>query len=120
VSQFRYVLERIDAPGAVVRLQGSLDAHSSPELLTVLAAELNDGNRIVIVDMAGLEFIDSSGIATLAEGLTWRRHGGGRFVLTGIRPRIMDVFSLARLDDVFEIAGDCNSVLRDCDPHPGG
>jgi len=114
VSKFRYTLERIDVPGAVVRLHGSLDVYSSPELLAVLAAELNDGNRLVIVDMAGLEFIDSSGIATLAEGLTWSRHGNGRFVLTAISPRIMDVFSLARLDDMFEIAEDCDSVLEGC------
>ncbi len=111
MGQFSHALESIDSHGALIHLRGNLDAHASPELLATLRATLNTQNQLIVVDMDELEFIDSSGIATLAEGLAWSRHSGGRFVLAGIRPRIMDVLSLARLDTVFEIVPDCESAL---------
>ncbi len=64
-----------------------------------------------MVDLSGVEFIDSSGIATLAGGLAWSRQSGGRFVLAGIRSSVKDVFAMAKLDDAFEIATDCENAL---------
>ena len=47
--------------------------------------------------------MDSAGIATLVEGLQWSRSTGGRFVLSGLTENVHDVFSLSKLDTVFEI-----------------
>ena len=57
----------------------------------------------VLVDMSDVSYIDSSGIATLVEGL---QHAKGRklgFGLVGIGEGVMQVIKLTRLDQVFPI-----------------
>ncbi len=53
--------------------------------------------------MSGVTYIDSSGIATLVEGLQLSRQTKARFALFGLRPNARSVLELARLHKVFTI-----------------
>jgi len=91
-------------PGcAVLKVSGDITIHTSPRLREQLKPLLREDMREIRVRLDGVEFMDSSGIATLVEGLQWSRNGGGRFVLSGLHENVRDVLSLAKLDDVFEI-----------------
>jgi len=94
-----------------MRLHGSIDLHSSPHFRLVLGSELNDENELILVDMSGVEFIDSSAIATLAEGLSWSRTKHKRFVIAGMSGTLMDIFMITKLDSVFEIVDDAEVFL---------
>lgn len=99
---------RVDtqANGTLVALEGDVDLQSSPEARTVLlqAVELGRG---VVVDLSGVSYIDSSGIACLIEALQRSRQSGSRFVLAAVSDAALRVLRLARLDRVFTI---CASV----------
>ncbi|MDQ6981906.1 MAG: STAS domain-containing protein [Mariprofundus sp.] len=89
----------------LLRLHGDVTIHTSPRLREQLKPLLNASTREIRVALEHVDFMDSSGIATLVEGLQWARLTGGRFVLSGLSENVRDVFELAKLDTVFEIEG---------------
>jgi anti-anti-sigma factor len=94
----------IDASGigsaAVVRVTGELDVATAPELDACLLAL--DGDDIMI-DMAGLTFMDSSGISVLLTAFKRSTKGGHRFVLRGPTPPVVRVLHVSGVDQVFTI-----------------
>ncbi len=95
--------ERQDASRVRLALRGDVNIHTSPELRERLKPLLNDSYKEIHIDLSGVHFMDSAGIATLVEGLQWSRSTGGRFVLSGLTENVRDVFALSKLDTVFEI-----------------
>jgi len=94
----------------VVALAGEVDLQHSPKLRKVLM-ELMLERRPVIVDMAGVAYIDSSGIAGLVEAYQMARRQAGRFTLAAVSQPAMRVLQLARLDKVFAIADTVAAAL---------
>jgi anti-anti-sigma factor len=60
-------------------------------------------NLEIIVDLAGLEFIDSSGVAALAHGRKHARHTQGDLLLAAPQDQVLRVLTLTRLIDVFPV-----------------
>jgi len=95
--------QRQDASHVRLSVQGDVNIHTSPKLRERLKPLLNASHKEIHIDLSGVNFMDSAGIATLVEGLQWSRNSGGRFVLSGLTENVRDVFSLSKLDTVFEI-----------------
>jgi anti-sigma B factor antagonist len=87
---------------AVVALTGDVDLQSSPTVRQQLLASFDNHTRVV-VDLAGVTYIDSSGVASLVEAFQLARKKGGFFALVSVSPAVMRVLSLARLDRIFSI-----------------
>ena len=86
----------------IVTLNGDVDLESSPiarEVLLAAAAK----KTAVLVDLAGVDYIDSSGIASLVETLQATKSSGNGFGLVEVSEAAMRVLELARLDKVFSI-----------------
>jgi anti-sigma B factor antagonist len=86
----------------IVALRGVLDvadAVSVAAALTAVAARQRD----IIIDLAGLEFIDSSGVAALVRGRRQARYAGGELLLAAPQQQVLRVLTLTRLIDVFPI-----------------
>jgi anti-sigma B factor antagonist len=86
----------------VVALRGELDvtdAASVAAALTPVAAR----EREIIIDLAGLEFIDSSGLAALVLVRKHARHVGGDLILAGPQREVLRVLTVTRLLDVFSV-----------------
>ena len=88
--------------GLVVALMGDVDLDSSPRarevLLSCVARELR-----VIVDLSGVTYMDSSGVASLVEALQTAKRNGSFFALAAVQGTALRVLELARLDRVFQI-----------------
>jgi anti-sigma B factor antagonist len=85
-------------------LNGVVNIHTAVELRKRLKPMLNGKYKHIHVDLGGVKFIDSAGLATLVEGLQWSHAAGGRrFVLSGLSDNVRDIFELAKLDTVFDI-----------------
>ena len=85
---------------AVVSLRGELDladAAAVTAALTAVAAR----DPVIIVDLAGLEFIDSSGVAALARGRTQARLAGGDLVLAAPQRKVMRLLAIIRMSEGF-------------------
>ena len=96
---------------AVVTLKGDLDLEHSNRMRQNLLDILGKA-RAVIVDLAGVTMIDSSGIASLLEGFQEARKKGKDFVLAAPGDPVVRVLKLARLDTVFQIADDVTAAKK--------
>jgi anti-sigma B factor antagonist len=80
-----------------------LDAHNSSELKERILRAIEEGGRRLVVDLAEVKFIDSSGLGALLSGYKNANQRSGTFVLSGLQPRVRSMFELTRLNRVFEI-----------------
>ena len=71
---------------SIIDCTGDIDLSSSPRLREALLAEIKPEGPSVLVSMSGVAYIDSSGIATLVEGLQLSRQTKTRFVCTDCVP----------------------------------
>jgi len=100
---------------AVVTLEGEVDLSCSPALRKELL-ERTFERRDIVVDLSGVGYIDSSGIAGLVEAYQGARANGTRFVLAAPSEPVLRVLRLARLDRVFTIVDSVEPVLADAPP----
>lgn len=87
----------------IVEVSGVVDLDSSPGFREKLQELTRNRSKTIIVEMSGIDYIDSSGIATLVECYQILRTYNGSLYLAGMTPEIMEVFTLARLHRVFTI-----------------
>ena len=97
---------------AVVSFRGDVDLEHSPAAREVLLSSVRSG-RDLAVDLSGVEYIDSSGIASLVEAFQEARKRGARFSLVAVSPAALRVFELARLDHVFTLHDNLEEALAD-------
>jgi anti-sigma B factor antagonist len=86
----------------VVALEGEIDLEQAGAVRRALLDSLKKG-RNVLVDLSKVTYIDSSGIASLVEGLQVARRQRGELALVAVNQRVRRVLELARLDKVFQI-----------------
>jgi len=89
---------------ALVRLDGRIDVDSSPDLRDCLLAILSKEPlpRAITVDLAGVPYIETSGIATLIEALRIARHRQTIFRLQGLSGSALRLFEVTGLVALFE------------------
>ncbi len=87
---------------AIVTLIGDVDLESSPIAREVLLAAV-DKNGPVLANLVQVDYIDSSGIASLVETLQAAKSKGHGFGLVQVSESALRVLELARLDKVFSI-----------------
>lgn len=87
-----------------ITVKGDVTIQTSSQLQKALKPCFTSETKEIRVNLEGVSFMDSSGIATLVEGLQWSRSSGGSFILSGLTDTVRDVFALAKLDTVFDIA----------------
>ena len=86
----------------VLVARGEVDFHFSPRLREQILSSLDQGHNL-LVEMSGVTYIDSSGIASLVEGLQHARGKDLDFGLVGVKDSALQVLKLTRLDGVFPI-----------------
>ena len=85
-------------------INGDVTLYNSPEIRKVLMDALNKkGTERVVVNMSGVNYIDSAGVASLVEGLKLARSLKSAFALYGLNKHPREVLELTRLIKVFEI-----------------
>jgi anti-sigma B factor antagonist len=96
----------------IIDCSGDVDLYSSTRLRDALLAELQSGIPSVLVNMSEVSYIDSSGIATLVEGLQLSRQTKTRFGLFGLQSNARSVLELARLHKVFNLFANEQEALE--------
>jgi anti-sigma B factor antagonist len=95
----------------VLPLEGEIDLHVSPEVGESLRRMVAKKPRTLIVDLAKVTYLDSSGLAVLIEAMQNVQKYSGRFALAGVQESVKQIFDIARLDQVFQIFPDVDSAL---------
>ena len=97
---------RVDK-ATILDVSGNIDMSNSPEVRKALLREIRDkAVTRVALNLTAVEYIDSSGVASLVEGLKASRESGSRFVLFGLSDAAREVLKISRLLKLFEIYDD--------------
>ncbi len=103
-------MPRKDRPN-VLPLEGEIDLHISPEVADELRTMIEQKPPVLVVDLAKVTYLDSSGLAVLIEGMQDVQKYGGKFGLANVQENVKHIFDIARLDQVFQIYPDVDSAL---------
>jgi anti-sigma B factor antagonist len=88
----------------VFDLSGDIDFANSPKVRDSILHEIRESRTPrVVVNLSQVRYMDSSGVASLVEGLKASRDLGSRFILVGLSTSTRDVLQLSRLIKVFEV-----------------
>jgi anti-sigma B factor antagonist len=90
-------------PANVLPLEGEIDLHISPRVERSLRSMIARHPEHVVVDLSGVTFIDSSGLAVLINAMQDVKKYGGKLILSGITQNVRSILEMARLDQFFLI-----------------
>ena len=103
---------REDGRVTILTVVGNLvigDAEASfKKLVTRL---LEDGRVNLLVDLAGVDFLDSSGLGAIVRALTNSQKEGGQTKLLHAGPQVRKLLEMTKLDSVFEIHDDLEKAV---------
>ena len=83
----------------VVRLVGELDLASTPGLEGVLESPVAMAAAMLVIDLQGLEFLDSTGLRVLLSTHERSKERGQAFAVTRSSPQVQRLFSITRVDE---------------------
>jgi anti-sigma B factor antagonist len=96
----------------ILDLSGDIDLANSPAMRKALLGEIKEKRTPrVFLNLKNVRYIDSSGIASLVEGLKASRDLGSRLILYGLSKTVREVMQLSRLQKIFEIYEDEEQAL---------
>lgn len=88
---------------AVLAVQGEVDVYTAPQFREQLIQLVDQGHRRIVVDLEGVEFLDSTGLGVLVGGLKRVRSHEGDLALVCTQRRILKVLEITGLTKVFSI-----------------
>lgn len=97
----------------VVELEGEVDLSTSPQFKETVYRLIDSGKRDIVVDLDGLDFMDSTGLGVLVAVLKRTSMEGGRVRLVCSKRSILKVFQVTGLDKVFSIYDNLHRCLDD-------
>ena len=95
----------------ILQPHNCLDSQAGCLLQQQLAEILPDRHKLWVIDMAEVDFIDSSGLCSLVGGLNAARHRGCRLVICNLSTTVRLIFEITQLDQLFEIFDSFEQIL---------
>jgi anti-sigma B factor antagonist len=98
-------------PPEVLALEGQIDLHVSPQIADSLAALVDQKPARLVVDLTGVDYIDSSGLAVLINAAQNVEMYRGRFMLAGVRDNVRSILEIAGLSQFFLVFPHVDAAL---------
>lgn len=97
-----FQIEIIDGIAVITVQVGRLDAKIAPQLKQAVADVIEGGTSRIMLDLASVKFMDSSGLGAVISSfkLTGQK---GDFVICNINDAVQEIFALTHMDRLFEI-----------------
>jgi anti-sigma B factor antagonist len=99
-------------PWTILTITGEIDVYSAPRLREKLVDLVSQGHRQIIVDLEGVDFLDSTGLGVLVGGLKRLRSHEGDLMLVCSQSRILKVFEITGLTTVFRISESVDDAMQ--------
>ena len=87
----------------VIHVSGKLDNEANQYFFDCVTDEIERGKSNIVINLEGLGYISSVGLATLVRASSRVAKTGGRIYLANIESQILDIFGLVNFDKVFNI-----------------
>src|SRR5438046_7628005 len=105
-------VEAIREDGAsVIALRGEIDVYTAPLLRQKIVDLVDEGALNIVVDMEKVDFLDSTGLGVLVDGLKRVKTREGSMKLVANQDRILKIFDITGLSKVFPIHGTLDEAL---------
>jgi len=91
----------LPSPRNVLPLEGQIDLNVSAKVAESLAQLIKDKPARLVVDLSQVNYIDSSGLAVLINGMRDMEDYGGLFILAGVRDEVRPILETAHLENFF-------------------
>lgn len=88
----------------ILTIEGELDFHATAEVRDAISKLTDKQSPKILIDFSGVNYIDSSGLAIFVEAFQKIKRYGGKLVLFGLTPSVLNVFEVARLNSIFRLA----------------
>lgn len=89
-----------------------IDSHNSSLLKEFLLKCVEDGHRLLVLDLEKIRFIDSSGLGALLSGYKNASARKGKIVLANPKPQVQSMLELTKLDRIFVDFPDTNAAIK--------
>ena len=96
---------------AVLSVRGEVDVYTAPQFREQLIQLVDKGQRSIVVDLEGVEFLDSTGLGVLVGGLKRVRSHDGDLALVCTQRRILKVLEITGLTMVFTIHDSVDAAI---------
>lgn len=104
---------REEAGAIVIQLAGDVDLNVKEALRAELLSLTESRPARIVVNLSGVNYMDSSGVATLVELHQRCRRNRGELVLCHITPRVRAIFEISKLERIFTIRPSERDALSD-------
>ncbi len=101
----KYSVDKQDRFSIFSLMEDKLNSLIAPDLKTELVILNNEGYHNVIVDLAQVNFIDSSGLSALLVGNRLCQKAGGCLILTNLTDNVHRLIKISQLDSILDIIG---------------
>src|SRR5215213_7902552 len=105
--QFDLSESELDDTTVVIRVAGEIHATTAPGFSERLNGAIDGGKTGVVLDLTGVDFIDSTGLSVLRNVTRVR----GSMVIACANPTVLRLFEITKLDTTFEILPDCDEAI---------
>jgi anti-anti-sigma factor len=110
------IAEEIINEVTVLKLKGRLDATSAGDLKDRVKALTKAGQVSLVIDMADVDFVDSTGLGSLVGCLRSVNQLAGDMRIAALQDRVRAVFELIRLHHIFQIFDNANAAANSFQP----
>ncbi len=97
---------------SILKLDGRFDAHGAPQVVAWYDENIKPETPNVIVNLEGVNFVDSTALATLVQGMKRTRQVQGDLKLCMLQQPVRIIFELTRLDKAFDIFATADDAAR--------
>ena len=101
-----------EGKATVVQLQGKVDATSAPSVEQALVGVIDQGEKKLVIDCSGLDFISSAGLRSLLLAVKKMKSEGGSIGLAALQPHVKEVFDISGFSSLFVIYGSKAAAIR--------
>src|SRR5205809_3751976 len=99
---------------AILAVRGEVDVYTAPRFRERLIELVSQGHHRILVDLEGVDFLDSTGLGVLVGGLKRVRSHDGALALVCTPRRILKVFEITGLSKVYSIHAIVDDDLSSC------
>ena len=94
---FSIEVEKKDLP--IVRVEGEIDIYTCPRLQEVLNDVVTQGHRSYILDLENIQYIDSTGLGTIAASANQLEDDNGEIFIVCNKPQVKKIFEVSGLSE---------------------
>lgn len=102
----------VDGGATVIEATGRLDMVAAPQLKALVQSAVGEAKTPVVVELSGVQFMDSTGLGALISGLRTTRQAGSDLRIAGATAQVLSVLTMTRIDRIIQPYRSVEDALR--------